>query len=237
MKSIPIIAYILCSCTQLFAQFNNTNNNAMQTGLVPLNSNDVVEVFDKHIQKQEGTPYWNDQWLNAEVGLTSGRKVYAEHARYNIYRNALEVLYNDVLYEITPDRLQYFRMKKEQDTENQDVSFIRSDSVSADAKVSVLLQVIDTQYKYKLYKEHKIKVEQPNYNIALDTGSKNPRLIKKHNYWIYGGGVLKMLPNNKRAIVKLLAEINPNVKKQLSKINLKEEKGLIHAMSLLVVGK
>lgn len=91
-----LLLFLLLNSSQSFAQ-----NLTVGTAGMPLR--------ELKIRKEEGSIYFNDQFVKSDVVTTGGKHLSLEAIRYNILKQQVEYLSKDVVYEVQ-DSLQSFQV-------------------------------------------------------------------------------------------------------------------------------
>ncbi len=66
--------------------------------------------------------------------------------------------------------------------------------------------------EFDVIKVYSIKLQKPNYNVALDQGSSLPKIIRSENYYILSGGEYIKLPSKSKKLNKI-KQIDKRLKK------------------------
>lgn len=211
-KTIIVFLLVLLS-TALQAQFKNSNNNAMNTGLIPLTAGDFVNTFDTHVSKLQGSVYFSDNWSRSNIVLKSDKLAEGYFSRYDLQNFSLEIRVEDKIYELTGSMVKEFTL----DIEGENGQLERAHFINPMIKgkwqenIPMFLQSLAVKGQYELYLGAYTVVKPPNYNVALDVGSKDPIITKKEHYYLFDGKTFSRIPTKKKDFSKFFGQFNKNM--------------------------
>ena len=226
-KTIYVLLGIILIALPAEAQFKNSNNNAMNTGLIPLSPGDAVDIFDDHKPKLQGSLYYNDDWQKADIVLNSNKEALDYQTRYDLQNFSLEIKVDNKIYDLPGSVVRSFSLNiYEPGIGSRQVSFINPRTVETwQASDNVFLERIQTGQQYELYKSNYTKIKKPNYNVALDAGSKDPQIVRYSKYYLFDGEAYHEIPTRKKPAIEMLSQFSNQIEKRANakKYKFKEE--------------
>lgn len=155
-------------------QFSDGTANLGSSGVYGLASSEEI--------KLEGNAYWDAHWGLSSLEIKGYKElVEGNYVRYDIYRNELEFLFKDGIKVLPGSKI---------------VSIVWQDSLLSRPRFLVRGELyqengipltgfveILVDKNVKLIKRIMINTKMPNYNPALDVGSKNPKIVQENQYY------------------------------------------------------
>lgn len=177
-------------------------------------------------KSQVGTVYLCEDWKKADIYMvTDSSVIKGLETRIDLQRNELEIRFKGEVKVLPSYRIRnvvFIESKELYVTEN-----ILKSSQRGFYKVLV-------EDDNSLLCRYDIKIQSSNYNVQLDVGQKSSKIIKIHNYFVYGGTNLIELGKTKG---KLKNQFNEQPKLfnfiKENKINPKKEESLISFVGFL----
>ena len=157
----------------------------------------------------EGSPYLND-WQLSDIFLENGETISDIMVRYNVFTD--QMLYQDknTAYVIgSPDSISEIKVSGKIFEYKQYTEGKKSEKGFFETIV---------KGKVGLLNKYEIKIIASNYNIALDVGNKNDRLVIKEQLYLQQGGQIVIL--NKKSV---LSEVFKDKFKEVSDYMSNEE--------------
>lgn len=203
----------------------HTNPNSMVFG-VPLPPGEV-----------EGNYYLNSDFRKANFELATSTKVYENFLiRYDLRSNLIEINYEDGIRGLDGNKVKYF------DLENiggyaRYINAAEIKGTGEDLPKNLFLQVL-VEDDIPLYRYEDIYVKKADYNIALNVGSRNDKILKKPVYLtVVGGNVVEIRKGKKSNIFTLIPEKEKELRAlaKTEKIKVREEEDYIYLIRKLNV--
>lgn len=144
-----------------------------------------------------GDYYLEDEWLLGNVLLTDSLKLESLYFRYNLKDDVFEIrTESDV--KLLPGR-RVLRFDWQQNQSLFDGEYIRADSYGLNgAQLNGFLKVVKGG-QYSLATRHEFKLIPGNYNMALNVGEKNDRIVKEEVFYIlYRNNLLRVDSSRKK---------------------------------------
>ncbi|MEP1093584.1 MAG: hypothetical protein ABJG78_00645 [Cyclobacteriaceae bacterium] len=146
----------------------------------------------KPISTVEGDYYLFDAGQEANVHLTTGRKILGVKINYNIEFSQLILSHEKKNYGMDLDLIQHIELA--------DGSIYHNSSNIENLEPRLLLKRIYDSENLTFYERKIVKVEEPNYNVAMNVGSRNTRITKSTTYLTHtksNGKFLEFKPSMK----------------------------------------
>jgi hypothetical protein len=214
MKIYFLVFSILIAHT-LQAQVNETLRDILngKGGSLanPNGSRTVFGVKNSQTGKIIGDVYLDTTWHEGNIKLykkigppgREGDTIHSVPVRYDIYLNEVEVMannYNDIRA-VEAQHIQYFDMRQR----NNQRFFVNMHEFETDeAKVGFVERTTDG--KLKIYLQTKIKVIKPTYNEALNTGSRDAKILKDEVMFVGEGKKITKLSPSKKRLLELMSD-------------------------------
>lgn len=123
----------------------------------------------------EGSPYLDD-WKLADIHLRNDKTISGLMIRYNVYSDQMLYLENDVAYTIgAPDSISEILLSNK--------VFIYREYRKANKTKKGFFELI-FKGKVSLLIKYEIEFIRANYNVALNSGNKNDRLILEQQFYL-----------------------------------------------------
>ena len=224
MKFLSFSFVLLLSLCTLTAQENTVHS----INLDRVGSRDVVQTYDNYVPKTQGSIYFYEEWSDATAVMGGQASDY--RARYDIINQTLEINKNGTVYDIPAGLIESFTLNVEEDIRTKEVRFVNITKISDLRVKGVAFMVVATDTEdLKVYKSIRGEVMKPSYNIALDTGSKDTKIVKITEYFVESQGKIVQLPKTKKKeILAFIKKYSPDGADFAvrQKLNLKKDKDL-----------
>lgn len=232
MKTIIVIGVILVSVLQLtLAQYSIQGNPLNITGSSSILKSEIPIAAPSII----GSTYLDDNWQQARIVLKTGAVVENCIVRIEIEQANVEIKFKDDTKFVNLSKVDYINTANVNGTQStiRSAKFYTHEDVPLEGVVSV-------EYmgkKYGVIKHFYIEVLQANYNVAMDVGSKDHRIVKKERVYVSKGNLLF---DGRSSDKKLIKKLGLDKKETLqlikdNKLNLSHETDLIAFVKLLEV--
>jgi len=184
-----------------------------------VNSREEIGTFDLREQIFIHQYFYNDEWMSAHIlgnEYVEGKDLLV---KYDILNQQLNVNIENVAM-IAPNNVMsgFVFLGSNQ-------KFICIEPKDW-AKGKTFFEVIE-KGEYSLLIHHSAIKQKPNYNVALDTGSKSEKVIKKEAYYLMEMDKVFEIPRKKKAAEKFFSKYS-HAKKYLkdNKVNFKKTEDL-----------
>lgn len=193
MKFLFLPAILLTAFFSVTAQENTVHD----LNLTRVKSRDVIQTYDNYVPKTIGSTYFFDEWSDATAVMGGQASDY--RARYDIINQTLEIEKGGNIYDIPAGLVESFTLHVQENMTTKNIHFVNITKISdlSVRGVAFMAVIADTE-ELKVYKSIRGEMMKPNYNIALSTGSKDAKIIKKTEYFIEQDGKVVQLPKTKK---------------------------------------
>lgn len=169
-QRLIMFSSVLClSCGVAFSQLYYVN--------LPPGHNKLVTT-DERIPGIVGSPYFSDNWSKSEITLLNGKVINDLFLRYNVHSGEIHFQTDNKTYILgSPDsvvsidmydkRFVYLPYQEKRSAQKKDYFEV----FSSDGMVQILIR-------------HSRDVVKSNYNVALNTGEKDDRMVPKQTFYI-----------------------------------------------------
>lgn len=189
-----------------------TRGNGIKAGemakIIPLAEGEVI-----------GNEFMTDNWCFGEIVMQEAGARYNVHFRYNIRLNELLIKSQDKVFAISGQRVKTIQWISE---DNTPVLLTNMQLLSSDKLEEGFLQLLDSG-AFCLYKMQRIEVVKPNYNAALQTGSRDTE-ITKHVEFFYRSAAGPLIELKNKKSFSSLPEIQDFIKSK--NLSIKNERDL-----------
>ena len=230
LKDIKLfIALFLLCCQTTIAQ-----NLAPQARRMP-NMSDLFNgmPFVRPESKIAGDIYIDSTWSSTSIELSEAEKPLEWYlTRYNIQADEIEIKTSAGIKVLKWNRIRQFQVRDSasMDTYRKFIkgSGFKKDGVPLDSFMELLVDG-----PRPLVKEYNLIVKNPDYNPALNSGSRDTKIIKDTNYYYSINGELEKIPGMKKFIASLgnqSNEVGSFIK--TNNLSLKNERDIIQIFRL-----
>lgn len=223
MKEVIATSILMVVVLNLFGQEANSLQkqaalNRIHSGL---SSSDIVNGVAPTGGSIIGTPYLYDTYLPGEIRLDySENAINSEKIRVHLFANYIEIIRDGKEFVIDGVKVNSLILGDSHYINTND--FVnKSDPVSGFFKVLF-------EGGVSLYAYHYIIVKKPDYNEALDVGSKDYELLRKTDFYLNVHHKVTLI-NKKNVIYNLFNDKKSSLKDfiKVNKINFSDEQDLI----------
>lgn len=230
MKTGIVTAIILIGISELTnAQYAIQNNPHNITGSGSILKTEIPLAAPSII----GSTYLDDNWQNARITLRGGAVVESCPIRVEIEQANVEIKFKG--------EIKYLNLSKVDFINTVDANGIQSVIRSAkqytvdDVPLEGIVSVEHIGKEYGVIKHFYIEVLLANYNVAMDVGSKDHRIVKKERIYISQNSKLFSVKGSDK---KLISKLGLDKKKTLqlikdNNLNLSNQADLIAFVKLL----
>src|SRR5688572_18378040 len=135
-----------------------------------------------------GNAYLNEDWKKSTLKFVGNEKLFnIQQCKVNLYSNQIEVNYSNAIKAIDGAKVESFVLDKDGTGEGyyQNASGYKIDGIAQIGFLEVLVKG-----KTPLLKKVKVTIKKPDYNIQLNVGSKDTRIVKEDIYYFAKGQAL-----------------------------------------------
>jgi hypothetical protein len=147
-----------------------------------------------------GSAYLNNEWKKCTLKHVGKNKEFIiPECKVNLYSNQIEVNYNNAMRAIDGFKVESFVLTNEGEQVYKNASAFKINGVP---QVGFLEVLVDGNNP--LYKKTEVRIKKPDYNIALNVGSKNTKIIKEESLYMAQGYELvnvKSIKNKKFSLI------------------------------------
>jgi hypothetical protein len=214
MKTYFLFFWLIASLASQ-AQVNETLRDILNgkggTLANPNGSRTVFGVKSSQTGKILGDVYLDTTWHEGNIKLyqkigplgREGDSIPNVPVRYDIYLNEIEIMannYNDIRA-VEAQHIQHFEITQKG---NQRFFVNMREFESDESKTGFVERT--TNGKLKSYLQTKIKIIKPTYNEALNTGSRDAKILKEQLFFIVEGKKLIRLSPSKKKLLELMSD-------------------------------
>ncbi|MDO1448544.1 hypothetical protein Q0590_19865 [Rhodocytophaga aerolata] len=154
----------------------------------------------------KGSAYTNDQWSNGTIYLNRGQKTEVLPIKYDILNNQLEIQHENKV-KVLPG-YEVFKFVLQQNAEEILYSNIQNYKGGKALKGFVKILVPGSII---LGSHTTAEISKPNYNVALNVGEKDAKIIKKEKLYLITEGVIREIPAKKSEFMAVFGEKSQQV--------------------------
>jgi hypothetical protein len=132
-----------------------------------------------------GNAYLNEVWKKSTLKFVGNEKQFVvQQCKVNLYSNQIEVNYSNSIKAIDGAKVERFALDKDGTGERyyQNASAYKIDGIAQIGFLEVLVKG-----KTPLLKKVKVIIRKPDYNVQLNVGSKDTRIIKEDVFYFTKG--------------------------------------------------
>lgn len=221
MKKSPIlVGFILCALTAAAQPMSTVPKNIRASNTLAnlfdpngLSTSDNLYGIPMELGEVRGDTYLQPDWKRTTLMLYDVDKMVEGYpARYEIEHDQFEIKAGGAVKVLNGKKVK---------------SFVWIDSISRTPHYFVngrdlktednmpltgFLEVI-TEGRIALLSRTEVVVMNPNHHQALNMGTRDTRIVKKHVFYLLENGVLKAVPSSKKKLLPLFGEHAPEVSK------------------------
>lgn len=221
-----LLTYLACLSSLAFGQRilpqvwfneNNISDKSIQVGdasmLYGLNGQGAELVGDYFWGKdfQRAKIYFYPQELKVvSGGLVKLDSLFGVELRFDLWNDRVEFKSPDGIKVIGAEKVSHVLI---QDNEGLISQFINPREFES-ASLKGFLMVLGVKGKRTVLQSKEVLVQRPNYNSALDTGSKEYQIAKKNHFYYWNGNHILNI-DSKKDVANLLESLSLNGKKYL----------------------
>lgn len=222
MKKVIIILCFVLFCFNTIAQEANSLQkqaalNRIHSGL---SSSDIVNGVAPTGGDIIGSPYLYDAYLPGEIKLDyQENPIKSDKIKLHLFANYIELIRDGKEFVVDGVKVNSLILG--------DSYYINADNFSNKSEPVVGFFKILTEGKASLHAYYYINVKKPDYNAALDVGSKDYELLKKTEYYLNVNNKMIRI-NNKKDIYALFENDKSPIKDYIraERINFSDESDL-----------
>lgn len=209
----PINKYV--RATTAISQLSN--NNTLKGGdiIYQIPSGDVPQVI--------GNPYFDEKWSASSINLYDNQKLLEGYfVRFNIVNYEFEIKTKSGIGILSGSRVRDIVLI-DSVTRQPRVLVNFKEISDSDEKIKKGFYELLEDGKFKLFKQTEIEILQPTYNVALNVGSKDFKILRKVRYYFTDAS------NNTRIVKRKSLEKDDSVRSfsKREKLDFENEQQLI----------
>lgn len=180
----------------------------------------------------EGSFYLNLNWNKSSFTLKKNEKeIQGFHAKYDLRNSVLEILTTTDIKVV--DITKVLNLTWIDSITSKPQFFINAEQFTInETKLLGFLEIL-VDGKTSLFKHTSIFVQPPNYNVALNSGSKNNIIKKKEKYYLSMDRVTLVEIKGKKSLMKELGDISETAEKIIreNSLSLSREEDLVKLLT------
>ncbi len=212
------------------SDINQTTKDIFNTGgnLFGINGATVARAFSSNEGNVFGTQLLDTVWREATIKLykkigTPGREsdsIAGVPVRYDIYNNDFEIIVNSKrdIRGLNGQNVRYFVLFY--GLEKTPRTYLNVAEFKAVEQITGFMELLATG-KATLLEQTKLSVTKSTFNAALNTGTKDVRIVKTPNYYYVKNNEIFKLGNTKKKVIEALSDKEPDIKKWLDTNDIK----------------
>lgn len=194
-----------------------SNNNTLKGGdiIYQIPSGDIPQVM--------GNPYFDEKWSASSINLYDNQKLLEGYlVRLNIVNHEFEIKTKSGIGILNGSRVRDIVLV-DSITKQPHVLINFKEIADSDEKIKKGFYELLEDGKFKLFKQTEIEILQPTYNVALNIGSKDFKILRKVRYYFTDAS------NNTRTVKRKSLETDEYVRNFIKKekIDFQNEQQLI----------
>ncbi|MGK0139264.1 MAG: hypothetical protein ACI9DJ_002723 [Algoriphagus sp.] len=236
MRKIVLLMYLVSLSSLVFGQRilpqiwfneNNISDKSIQIG-----DASMLYGLNSHSSDLEGDYFWNQVFQKANVyfypqelkmisgGIVKLDSLLGVGLRLDLWNDRVEFKSPSGIKVIDAEKVSHILI---QESEGSISQFINPEEFQFEA-MKGLLMVLGVGGKRVILQSKEVLVQRPDYNSALDTGSKEFKIVKKNHFHYWNGNQILNI-DNKKNVANLLESLGLDAKKYLknSKNKLKSD--------------
>jgi hypothetical protein len=211
-KTILPCILITCSLnvTNVLAQATVPSNIRASLALESLSARSVLQPNDIGVYGIDlppgsvvGNPYLNESWQLTRILLYDNNKLVDNvNSRLDLYNYGFEIKANSTLVFVKGDLIKSFIYQNKEDNSSKlyiNTKEFKSLSFEQPGFFEVLCEG-----NVQLLKLSKVRIKKPDYNIALNAGSRDTKIYKDDTLYLVTNNAIHKLPRTPAKIVKSL---------------------------------
>jgi hypothetical protein len=206
MKQFTIFLLILAySFTEAQNVIYESSKDALNFSAAKVSRNGgIMYGFDNQPVELDGSSYADSTWKEGSFIFypTSNEKSDTVHGftlRYDVYKAEVDILHKNNQFAATTDMLKGFFYKETVKVAHH--YFINMNDYKGEAEDLKGFAEVLSNGRMKLFKYYFTTLKKPDFNPALNVGSKNYKLVHKTQYYFGSGKVLQKLDSGKAAYI------------------------------------
>lgn len=202
---LTFLAFLISTalCAQVNVRPTGESLSPTALDIHDLAPGEAVTAFDLRPTEPDGSPKYFEAFHPGALRLRDGSVLSGFAIDYNIQRFNVVVEHDNAEYDVPGYMVREFILevpvgkKKELRTETK--RFINpNEYFDLPETVPFFVEVFDENdpQPFRIYAGAEVDARAPNYNPALDVGSRSVRYIKKERYFFYDGTHFQMIPGS-----------------------------------------
>jgi hypothetical protein len=181
----------------------------------------------------EGSFYYFPKWAKGSVQLNKSRLLTDQLIQYNIFNNTLELRSEKtkLTFYLVCEDIVAFTLIDSLSNEHKFTNTKEYPSISKKSsdKMQGFFEILVEGSHTKLLSKTDISILKSNYNVALDSGDKNDKIIKNESLYFLNNDHLLKIPKNKKEIIDLFIPYTAEINETISSrgLNIKSKEGLV----------
>ena len=185
----------------------------------------LIEIDQKKVDSEmEGTFYIDDDWREGNVLLTNELLIEDYPLKYDMKYNMLEFKFGDEI-KVCPDKRVAKFNWRDSDAKLRYFVNCKNFEVNGNSRIRGFFEVVyNEEGAAKLFAKTNFKIQEPTYNVALDVGDRNSKIIKNDVYYLVVDGIAYLFTKNKNDNLNLFNNKSDDIKKFMKSEKLKFSK-------------
>ncbi len=204
---------------------NQMNYNNMKQGDM------IYQVRSSETSEWIGDPYFDTHWAKSSILLYDGRLIEGQLIRYDIRQNEFEIRLSGQVKVLSGSLVQNVVWVDSLDSSTR--YLVNTKDLNWENSKSTGFMELLVEGENPLMKRIVIEILKPDYNLALNVGSKDYRIFKKVKYYYVRNATLHEV--KKRAVIQEFKEKFPEIESFCKKesISWSKQSDLVQLFSYL----
>lgn len=172
----------------------------------------------------KGSFYIHDEWNEGTIYLNKGMKTQGLPLRYDIVNNVMEIKYEDKIKVLQGYEIHKFDLQ--QGAEKMIFSNVQNYKGGEPLRGFIKILASGT---ITVGVHSTATISKPNYNVALNIGEKDAKVVKKEKLYLITGGAIQEVPGKKSEFLSIFGNKATDIEKFMAnkKYNYKNKEELL----------
>lgn len=194
-----------------------------------LGTNEMVYGINLPPGKVIGDTYLSTSWKKSVILLYKENKLLEGYeVRYDVHADELEVKTSKGIKVLKGHDIKSFMWIDSLRTEPY--YFVNAaDYKKDDAPLAGFFEVL-VDGQTPLFKKTRLAMKKANYNVALDVGSRDDKILKVHEYYVARSGKVTEIPSSRKKIASVFSPREDDITKFMdaNDLSVRKESDLVH---------
>lgn len=209
MKKIVFIAFL--QSIIVFQTFSQSANNALTKeqfqdyNFIPGN---FMRSLPGRAPEINGSFYIDDEWSKGTIYLMKGMKTEPLPLKYDVMNNIVEIKHEDKIKVLEGYEISKFVLQQK----GEDALFSNVKNYKGGESLKGFIKIMATG-TMMVGLHTSATLSKPNYNVALNVGDKDAKVIKKDKLYIITNGAIQEIPGKKSDFLSTFGDKASDIEK------------------------